>query len=93
MKATLLAALILVSVTTSAQQTTRPAAAPRTSTVQRSNASAMPASQIRDENRSSIAVIVAAGNTSLRLGTGFFVGSTGLLLTNFHAAEAWTSLV
>jgi S1-C subfamily serine protease len=87
MKVRLLAALILVSVTVSAQQTTRPASAPRTSTVQRSNPPPMLASQILDENRLSIAVIVAGGNTSLRLGTGFFVGSTGLLLTNFHVVE------
>jgi S1-C subfamily serine protease len=44
-------------------------------------------SQILDENSASIAVIVAAGNTSIRLGTGFFVDSTGLLLTNLHVVE------
>jgi S1-C subfamily serine protease len=43
--------------------------------------------QILDENRISIAVIVAAGNTSLKLGTGFFVRPTGLLVTNFHIVE------
>jgi len=45
------------------------------------------ASQILDENRSSVAELVAAGNTSVKLGTGFFVRSTGLLLTNFHVVE------
>jgi hypothetical protein len=53
----------------------------------KSNAAAKTPSQILDENRASIAVIVAAGNTSLKLGTGFFVRSTGLLLTNFHVIE------
>lgn len=51
------------------------------------SAVAKPASAILDENRNSVAVIVAAGNTSLKLGTGFFVRSTGLLLTNFHVVE------
>jgi S1-C subfamily serine protease len=53
----------------------------------KSNATTKIPSQILDENRSSIAVIVAAGNTSLKLGTGFFVRSAGLLLTNFHVVE------
>jgi S1-C subfamily serine protease len=43
--------------------------------------------QILDENRDSIAVIVAGGDRSLNLGTGFFVQSKGLLLTNLHVAE------
>lgn len=53
----------------------------------KSNAVIKTASQILDENRGSIAVIVAARNTSLKLGTGFFVRSMGLLLTNFHVVE------
>ncbi len=43
--------------------------------------------EILEENRDSIAVIVAAGDTSLKLGTGFFVRPSGLLLTNFHVVE------
>ena len=46
--------------------------------------------QILEENRGSIAIIVAAGDTSVKLGTGFFVQSTGLLLTNFHVVEGTT---
>ena len=45
------------------------------------------ATQILDGNRDSIAVIVAGGDKSLKLGTGFFVQSKGLLLTNLHVAE------
>ena len=44
-------------------------------------------SQILEENRASVAVIVAAGNTTLKLGTGFFVRTKGLLLTNYHVVE------
>lgn len=51
------------------------------------NPSAKPASRILEENRTSIAVIVAAADASLRLGTGFFVASTGLLLTNLHVIK------
>lgn len=54
---------------------------------ERPPAASKSASQILDENRGSVAVIVAAGNTSLKLGTGFFVRPTSLLLTNFHVVE------
>jgi S1-C subfamily serine protease len=43
--------------------------------------------QVLDDYRGSIAVIVAAGGISQKLGTGFYVKSTGLLLTNFHVVE------
>src|ERR1700674_649354 len=43
--------------------------------------------QILYGSRGSIVVIVAAGNTTQKLGTGFYVQSTGLLLTNFHVVE------
>jgi S1-C subfamily serine protease len=82
-----LAALALVPIAAFAQQTAKPTSASASKPVNRLSAPAKPASQILDENRSSIGVIVAAGNSSLRLGTGFFVGSTGLLLTNFHVVE------
>lgn len=82
-----LAGLMLLPVAVWAQQPPKqiPASVPSISS--KSNATVKTPSQILDENRSSIAVIVAAGNTSLKLGTGFFVRSTGLLLTNFHVVE------
>jgi V8-like Glu-specific endopeptidase len=43
--------------------------------------------QILDENRGAVAVIVAAGDTSTKLGTGVFLRSSGLLLTNLHVVE------
>jgi len=86
-KMRLLAALIFLPVTAWAQQSAKPTPASPSTLADRSSAVNKPASQILDENRSSIAVIVAAGNTSLKLGTGFFVRSTGLLLTNFHVVE------
>lgn len=47
--------------------------------------------QILADNRVSVAIVVAANDTSARLGTGFFV-SSGLLLTNYHVVEG-TDLV
>ncbi|HKT25355.1 MAG TPA: S1C family serine protease [Terriglobales bacterium] len=92
MRKRFLAALALVPITALAQQTPKPTSASASKPADRSSAAAKPASQILDENRSSIGEIVAAGNTSLRLGTGFFVGSSGLFLTNFHVVEG-TDLV
>ncbi len=43
--------------------------------------------QILDENRNSIAVIVAGGERPLKLGTGFFVQAEVLLLTSLHIAQ------
>ena len=83
----LLAALILLPITTWAQQPGKPAPASAALHANRPGAVAKSASEILEENRNSVAVIVAAGNTSLKLGTGFFVRSTGLLLTNFHVVE------
>ena len=40
--------------------------------------------QILRENRGSIGVLVAGGQPLPKMGTGFFVQSTGLMLTNFH---------
>src|SRR5690242_4578500 len=77
--ARLLGALIFVSATTIGQS--------GKSTTDGSSTAAKSASQILEENRRSIAIIVAAGNTSLNLGTGFFVRSSGLLLTNLHVVE------
>jgi len=45
------------------------------------------APEILAKNRKVIAVILAADSESARLGTGFFVGASGLLLTNFHVVE------
>jgi serine protease Do len=87
MKMRRLVGLMLLPIAVWAQQPSKqiPASAP--SLTSRSNAVAKTPPQILDENRASIAVIVAAGNTSLKLGTGFFVGAAGLLLTNFHVVE------
>ncbi len=92
MRAYLLAALLLVPMAAWAQQVAKPSPAPTPNLQGASVTPAKPASEILDENRGSVAVIVAAGNTSLRLGTGFFVGSTGLLVTNYHVVEG-TDLV
>jgi S1-C subfamily serine protease len=86
MKTRLTALLVLLPIALSTQQPTKPPVSTK------APSAAKPASQILDENRDSIAVIVAGGNTSVRLGTGFFVGSTGLLVTNFHVVEG-TDLV
>ena len=43
--------------------------------------------QILRENTGSIAVLVAAGQSLPKMGTGFYIKSTGLLLTNFHVIE------
>jgi S1-C subfamily serine protease len=53
----------------------------------RSNTLVKSASQTLEENRGSIAVIVAVVNTSVKLGTGFFVRRTGPLLTSLHVVE------
>jgi serine protease Do len=82
-----LAGLMLLPVAVWAQQPPKQVPASVPSISSKSNAAVKTPSQILDENRNSIAVIVAAGNTSLKLGTGFFIGSTGLLLTNFHVVE------
>jgi serine protease Do len=92
MKMRRLAGLMLLPIAVWAQQPSKPTAGRAPLTSSRSNAVVKTPSQILDENRISIAVIVAAGNTSLKLGTGFFVRSTGLLLTNFHVIEG-TELV
>ncbi len=47
-------------------------------------------SAILASNSKAIAVIVAANSESAKLGTGFFVGNQGLLLTNFHVVEGTT---
>lgn len=87
MKLRLTVLLIFVAATTLAQQPAGRSRTPESSLQNNSTVASESASQILDENRNSIAVIVAAGNTSLKLGTGFFVRSTGLLLTNFHVVE------
>lgn len=43
--------------------------------------------EILEQSRDSISLIVAADNTSLKLGTGFFVRADGLLVTNYHVVE------
>jgi len=43
--------------------------------------------EILEQSRDSIAVIVAADDVSLKLGTGFFAGSDGSLITNYHVVE------
>jgi len=78
-----LAMLMFVPIAASAQQPAKSTPAPAPA-LAGSNAAVKPAPQILEENRSSVAVIVAAGNTSAKLGTGLFVRSTGLMLTNFH---------
>lgn len=83
----LLAPLFLVAATTWAQQPAKPKSTSAPNPESRSGVPNKPASEILDENRNSIAVIVAGANTSVRLGTGFFVRSTGLLLTNSHVVE------
>lgn len=87
MRTRYLATLFLVAATTWAQQPAKPRSNSVPSAATRSGVPNVPASEILDENSSSIAVIVAGGDTSVRLGTGFFVASTGLLLTNFHVVE------
>ena len=82
-----LAGLLLLPVGVWAQQPPKQVPASVPSISSKSNAAVKTPSQILDENRNSIVVIVAAGNTSLKLGTGFFVRSTGLLLSNFHVVE------
>lgn len=49
--------------------------------------SAIPAS-----NSKAIAAIVAANSASAKLGTGFFVGKQGFLLTNFHVVQGTTTV-
>jgi S1-C subfamily serine protease len=87
MKMRRLAGVMLLPIAVWAQQPSKQTPASAPSLTSRSNAVAKTPPQILDENRASIAVIVAAGNTSLKLGTGFFVGAAGLLLTNFHVVE------
>jgi S1-C subfamily serine protease len=87
MKLRLTVPLIFLAITTWAQQPSRRVPTPMSNLPGKSSAVSKSASEIHEENRDSIAVIVAAGNTSLKLGTGFFVRSTGLLLTNFHVVE------
>jgi hypothetical protein len=48
--------------------------------------------EILNENGRAVAAIVAANDISTKLGTGFFLHPSGLLLTNFHVIEG-TSLV
>jgi len=88
----LLAGLIFTPSLAWAQQPAKPTPPAASALADRTSTTVKPPSQILDENRSSIAVIVAGGNTSFKLGTGFFVRSTGLLLTNFHVVEG-TELV
>lgn len=92
MKLRLTVPLMLMAATTLAQQPAGWARTPESNLQNNPTAASKSASEILDENRNSTAVIVAAGNTSLKLGTGFFVNSTGLLLTNFHVVEG-TDLV
>jgi hypothetical protein len=66
--------------------TSKTAEAPKDSPVSQKNDRKTPA-QILDKSRGSVAVIVAAGDTSAKLGTGFFLHSTGMLLTNLHVVE------
>jgi S1-C subfamily serine protease len=87
-----LAAFFLVAATAWAQQPAKPTSTSAPSLASGLSASIKPASEILNENRGSIAMIVAGGNTSVRLGTGFFVRSTGLLVANFHVVEG-TDLV
>lgn len=49
-------------------------------------------SAILASNSKAIAVIVAANSHSAKLGTGFFVGDHGLLLTNFHVVQGTTTV-
>ncbi len=82
-----LAGLLLLPIAVLAQQPSRQTTALAPPTNSKSDAVVKTPAQILDENRASIAVIVAAGNTSLKLGTGFFLQPDGLLLTNFHVVE------
>ena len=88
----LLAGLLFLLAAAWAQQPAKCTPAPTPHLPDSSGAASEPASQILDENRNSVVLIVAAGNTSLKLGTGFFVRSAGLLLTNLHVVEG-TDLV
>jgi len=69
--------LVLCSVTPFAQQTTSAA----------STTGAKTPAQILEESQGSVAIIVAGSDKPLKLGTGFFLRSSGLLLTNFDVVE------
>jgi S1-C subfamily serine protease len=49
-------------------------------------------SAILASNGKAVAVIVAAGSDSAKLGTGFSIGNHGLLLTNFHVLDGATTV-
>ena len=68
-------------------QSTAPEVQHRNSTSQGSPSRAYTPSEILAKNRNVIALVVAANAESAKLGTGFFVGGSGLLLTNFHVVE------
>ena len=53
----------------------------------RSPVGAMTPAQILEESRGSVAIIVAAADKPLKLGTGFFLQDSGILLTNLHVVE------
>jgi hypothetical protein len=57
------------------------------STAKSNSGSAQTPSAIVANNTKAVAVIVAANSESAKLGTGFFVGNQGLLITNFHVIE------
>ena len=64
----------------------------RNAASQRSLGTSETPSAILARNSKAIAVIVAANAKSAKLGTGFFVGKQGLLLTNFHVVEGTTTV-
>ena len=77
MKMRRLAGLMLLPFAVWAQQPSKPTTGRTRLTTSKSNAVVKTPSQILDDTRISIAVIVAAGNTSVKPGTGFFVRYTG----------------
>lgn len=72
-----LVALILCSTISSSAQQTSPTTA----------VGVMTPAQILEESKGSVAIIVAATDKPLKLGTGFFLQGSGMLLTNLHVVE------
>ena len=80
------AQLVLSAVVLLAQQTP-PNASLQQRTARQSAVVHKTPSQILEESRGAVVVIIAGAAKTLKLGSGFFVRSSGLLLTNFHVVE------